>query len=58
MTVEYRVTFDSGTSEFITVTAANLSACIKAAAVAARRYSPITGKRDHIVTIELWEVRS
>ena len=54
-TIEYRVLFDSGTSEFITVTGANLSACVAAALKAARRYSPITGKRDHVVSIELWD---
>jgi hypothetical protein len=58
MTVEYRVTFDSGTSEFVTVTASTLTACIRAALSAARRYSPITGKRDHVVTIEFWERRA
>ena len=58
MTVEYRVTFDSGTSEFVTVTASTFSACIRAAISAARRYSPITGKRDHIISVEFWAVRS
>lgn len=55
MTVEYRVTFESSETEFITVEASTLSACIAAVLPAARRYSRGSGKRDHIVTIEFWQ---
>lgn len=58
MTVEYRVTFESGDTEQITVTASTLSACIAAVIPAARRYDRVSGKRDHVVTVEFWERRS
>jgi len=58
MTIEYRVTFESGDFEFITITASTLSAAIAQVPSAARRYDRNTGKRDHIVTIEFWARRA
>jgi hypothetical protein len=57
-TIEYRVTFESGDAEQVTVTAGNQSACIREAVRVSKRFDRDTGKRDHIVSVEFWERRT